>query len=141
MRLSGSEGGVASAVARMGGEPRDDGEAFWSALREQRLDFFDGPLPLWRVSLPSTAPVLALPGETLVDWGGALRWLRSDADPGAVRSVAAASGGHAMLFRGAGPGDEVYHPLSPVLARLHQRIKHAFDPRGILSPGRMYPEF
>jgi glycolate oxidase FAD binding subunit len=140
VRLSGSDGGVASAIARMGGERLEDGGAFWLALREQRLAFFEGSLPLWRISLPSTAPELALPGDTLTDWGGALRWLRSDVDGGAVRSVAAASGGHAMLFRAAEPGDDVYHPLSPVLARLHQRIKHAFDPRGILSPGRMYPE-
>ena len=141
VRLSGSASGVASAVAQLGGERVTEGDVFWTDLREQRLAFFQGPLPLWRISLPSTVVPLALPGDTLVEWGGALRWLRTDADAGAVRAVTAAAGGHATVFRGAGPADEVYHPMPSTLARLHQRIKGAFDPKGILSPGRMYPEF
>jgi len=141
VRLSGSAAGVASTVAHLGGESVTEGDAFWADLREQRLAFFLGSAPLWRISLPATAVPLALPGDTLVEWGGALRWLRTDADAGAVRAVTAAAGGHATIFRGAGPGDEVYHPLPSTLARLHRRIKEAFDPRGILSPGRMYAEF
>ena len=32
-------------------------------------------------------------------------------------------------------------PLSPALLALHRRLKKAFDPRGILNPGRLYAEF
>ena len=114
--------------------------AFWRDLREHRLAFFAGEQPLWRISLPSTAPPLAIPGEVLMDWGGALRWLRTDADADAVRAVAAAQGGHATLFRGADPAAERFHPLPAPILRLHRRIKDAFDPRGIFSPGRMYEQ-
>jgi len=140
VRLSGSDGGVASAVAALGGEAMDDDGALWRDLREQRLPFFAGDAPLWRISVPSTAAPLALPGESLVDWGGSLRWLRSDADPDAVRSVAHAAGGHATLFRGGDRAGDVHHPLTPGLLALHRRLKAAFDPRGIFNPGKLYRE-
>lgn len=133
---------MASAAQRLGGEPLAGDRAFWSDLREQRLAFFrEGSAPLWRIGVPSTAAPLALPGATLVDWGGALRWVRTDASAESVRRVASAAGGHAMRFRGATPGEEVYHPLSPALLALHRRLKAAFDPAGILNPGRMYAAF
>ena len=47
------------AHERLGGEPLAD--RYWDDLNEQRLDFFDAGLPLWRLSLPATAPVLTLP--------------------------------------------------------------------------------
>jgi len=140
VRLSGSTPGVGSAAAHLGGERVPAHEVPWTDLREQRLAPLHGGLPLWRLSVPATTPPLALPGECVIDWGGALRWLRSDVDPGAVCSVVAASGGHATLFRGADAGAEVFHPLPPALLRLHQRIKSAFDPRGILNPGAMYAD-
>ena len=89
---------------------------------------------------PASAP-LDLPGETLIDWGGALRWTRSEAPAPAVRDAAAGAGGHAMLFRNGDRGGDIYHPLSPGLERLHRRLKDAFDPRRLLNRGRMYPDW
>lgn len=34
----------------------------------------------------------------------------------------------------------VFQPLPPALLALHRRLKAAIDPRGILNPGRIYPE-
>jgi glycolate oxidase FAD binding subunit len=34
----------------------------------------------------------------------------------------------------------VFHPLPAPLLALHRRLKHSFDPAGILNPGRMYRE-
>jgi glycolate oxidase FAD binding subunit len=141
VRVSGASSGVASACRALGGESMSAADGFWHDLREQRLAFFDDPRPLWRVSVPSTVPPLAVPGDWLLEWGGALRWLRSDVDGGSVRSVAAAAGGSAMLFRGGEHDGDVYHPLAPSVLGLHQRLKHAFDPRGVLNPGRMYPDY
>ena len=36
-------------------------------------------------------------------------------------------------------GVEVFQPLDPPLAALTAKLKAAFDPAGILNPGRMYP--
>ncbi len=138
VRLSGTQNGLASARQTLGGEELPDGAIFWDALKEQRHDFFADNTPLWRLSLPPTTPPLALPGAVLVDWAGALRWLKSDADAGSVRAVAASMGGHAMAFRHGDQSSEVYHPLTDGLMRLEQQIKTAFDPEGIFNHGRMY---
>ena len=115
------------------------GEAFWTALREQTLPFFtrDGP-PLWRMSVPPGAAALEVAGDCLIDWGGALRWLRTDAPATEVRAATERAGGHATLFRGGDRTGAVFHPPAPAVLKLHQRIKAAFDPAGILNPGRMY---
>jgi glycolate oxidase FAD binding subunit len=142
VRLSGTEGGVGQAVERLGGEGggvAEDGDR-WSALREHGLAFFDTGLPLWRLSVPPATPPLALPGETLIDWGGALRWLKSDAGGEQVRSTVSEAGGHATLYRNGDRRGDVYHPLTPSMLALHQRLKASFDPKGILNRGRVYAD-
>lgn len=138
IRLSGTALGVAAARKTIGGEASD--AAIWADLREQRLDFFQGDAGLWRLSLPPAAN-LHLPGEVLTEWGGAQRWLRTDAPAAKVRAAAAVAGGHATLFRGHDGSAEVFQPLPPVLLGLHERLKQSLDPQGILNPGRMYAEF
>lgn len=138
VRLSGSAAGVDAAVRELGGEPVLDDRLFWLELREHRLPFFAGDEPLWRLSVPPAAPHLDLPGEQLLDWGGAQRWLRSSADAETIHEQAMRLGGHASLFRGGDRHGEVFAPLDPVLARLHRELKQAFDPAGILNRGRLY---
>lgn len=140
VRLSGTETGLRAAQAIVGGAPVADGKTHWRDLREQRLAFFAGEEPLWRLSVPPGAAPLALPGRWLLDWGGAQRWLRTAAPARQVREIAAAAGGHATGFRCGDRDRDCLHPLSPSLLALHRRLKTAFDPRGILNPGRMYPE-
>jgi glycolate oxidase FAD binding subunit len=80
----------------------------------------------------------------MIEWGGALRWYRTNADPATVREAARRAGGHATRFRGADMTARTaatFTPLPPVLARLHRELKSAFDPEGILNPGRMAPDF
>ena len=138
VRLAGTEGGVASAAGALGGETVDGG-AFWVALREQTLPFFaKAGEPLWRISVPPGARLAAPRGDLLVDWGGALRWLRTGAPAAKVRAAAEHAGGHAVLFRGGDRTGEVFHPLEPAVRRIHERLKAAFDPSGIFNPGRMY---
>jgi len=138
IRLSGTAGACAAAQALIGGEQVETGQAFWHNLKEQQHPFFEPTLPLWRLSLASNAPPLPLPGRWLYEWGGALRWLHSNASADEIRTHAQRAGGHATLFRG-GPRDAVFQPLSPGLWALHRRLKQAFDPHGILNPGRLYP--
>ena len=140
VRLSGAEAAVRAARAAIGGEEVESGAQFWSDLREQRLGFFRAAPRLWRLSVRSTTPPLDLPGRQLIEWGGSLRWLDSDADAGTLRAAAGASGGHATLFRAADKSAGAFQPLPPALMQLHHGLKRAFDPAGILNPGRMYQE-
>ncbi|MCY1292746.1 glycolate oxidase, subunit GlcD [compost metagenome] len=135
LRLEGGEGSVCSARLRLGGEEIDS--RYWQDLREQRLAFFEGPAPLWRLSLPNDTPPLALPGRQLIDWGGAQRWLKSDADAALIRHTVAEVGGHATRY---GAGDDPFPPLAVPLLRYHRSLKHQLDPQGIFNPGRMYAE-
>lgn len=137
LRLSGAADAVASASQSIGGEVLDDPD-FWHRAREQQTPLFTGAQRLWRLSVPPTTPPMDLPGERAIDWGGAQRWLASDADAETIRATAAEAGGHATLFR----GDDAprFHPLSESLLAVHERVKLTLDPQGILNPGRLYPE-
>jgi glycolate oxidase FAD binding subunit len=138
VRLSGSQAGVRAAAAALGGESMDGG--FWRGVREQTDRFFAGDEPLWRLSLPSPAPPLGVAGRELIEWNGALRWFKSAASASTVREAAVRLKGHATLFRARDKGAGCFAPLEPVLERLHRELKAAFDPAGILNPGRMLAE-
>jgi glycolate oxidase FAD binding subunit len=142
LRLSGAEPAVRAAAGKLGGAALAPSEAerFWNTIREHSHAFFSGTAPLWRIALPSTHPPLALDGPQLVEWGGGLRWLRSGADAAGVRAAARNAKGHATLFRADDKTAGVFSPLEPVLMRLHRELKAAFDPAGILNPGRLQPE-
>lgn len=142
VRLSGSESGVARCAREIGGE-RADGEAsagFWRSVRDQTHAFFAGDEPLWKLSLPAVADPVEAEGETMVEWHGALRWLRTRASPEEVRAKAAEAGGAAILYR-AGPSLADFRGRFPelpeTLGELHRRLTAVFDPAGILNPGRM----
>jgi len=136
VRLSGAEPAVAAARQRMGGETSPDA-AHWQGLREQSLPFFQVPT-LWRVSVPQTTAPLDLGAPSLVEWGGGVRWIAAEQDALALRSTVERVGGHATLFRAADRSGGAFHPLRPAILKIHQRLKAAFDPAGILNPGRMY---
>lgn len=139
VRLSGAETAVSAAATRIGGEALDAGDSFWYSVREQTLAFFAPPGPLWRLSVPASRPPLDLPGTGFIEWGGALRWLRTEAPGEAVWECARHAGGHATLFRtGEKPSPNIFQPLSRSIERLHRNLKDAFDPDGILNRNRMY---
>ncbi len=135
IRLEGGTGSVNAAVDRIGGVDHD--MRFWERLREHRLPFFDDPRPLWRISLPNNSPIDPMPGNVLIDWAGAQRWLKSDASPDTIRQSAQAAGGHATCFTSSST-TEPFHPLAPPLLRFHEQLKQQLDPNGIFNPGRMY---
>jgi glycolate oxidase FAD binding subunit len=142
VRLSGAAAAVAAAQKKIGGErvDREQGERFWAGIREQTDPFFRNDAPLWRISVPSATAPLKLPGEPLIEWGGALRWLCTRADARTVRDAAKRAGGHATLFRGGDKAVGVFQPLAPALMKIHRELKREFDPQGIFNRGRMYPD-
>ncbi len=133
---------------------RDNSLAMWSELRQ--LSVLQGSsAPLWRISTsPGAGPkvVAAISAymecRAFYDWSGGLVWAEvlptTDAGAADIRRVIATHGGHAMLMR-AEPAVraavDVFQPLETGLERISRKLKGAFDPAGILNPGRMYPNF
>ena len=146
LRLEGSRLAVDAAARELGGERLPAPEAPWRAVRERTHDFFDDPAPLWRVSVADHAPPLELPGDRLLDWGGAQRWLASEAPARAVFAAARAAGGHATRLRRVAHGDvervdgPLFQPLDAPLLALHRRLRDGFDPKRVLNRGRHRPE-
>jgi glycolate oxidase FAD binding subunit len=137
LRLEGGEGSVAAAHDRLGGELLS--AEYWADLNEHRLSFFDEDQPLWRLSVPHNTPRLSLPGLQLIDWGGAQRWLKSDAEAAFIRQVASEVGGHVTCYSH-GLIDSPFQPLPAALMRYHRNLKQQLDPQGIYNPGRLYAE-
>ena len=112
---------------------------FWGQVREAEA-FAGGRRPLWRISVPPAAGwrIGEAVGEALYDWGGGLVWAPWE-DAAAVRAAARAAGGHATLWRGEADAP-AFEPLEGPLAALTARVKAAFDPDGVLNPGRLAGE-
>lgn len=132
----------------------DNSLAFWGELRQLSL-LQESPGTLWRISTrPTAGPkvVAAISSymqcHAYYDWSGGLIWLEvpatSDAGATDIRRVVATHGGHATLIRAAPEvraAVDVFQPLDAGLETISRRLKSAFDPAGILNPGRMYASF
>ena len=131
------------------GEPAD---MLWQSVRDVMLLAHPRQRSVWRVSVaPNKGPEVAAQVSRALDarlyfvWSGGLLWIATDAagDAGAsaIRAATRQHGGYATLVRG--PAEvraavDVFEPLSAPLMQLTAGIKTAFDPAGILNPGRMY---
>lgn len=133
---------------------------FWREVRDVTLldapdagsDGHSGAGTVWRISIPpAAAPRIldalhaALDMEAFLDWGGGLIWARvgymTDAGSYVIRRTLGTIGGHATLIRADADvraSIPVFHPETAGVERLSRNIKEAFDPEGILNPGRMY---
>lgn len=126
--------------------------AFWDEIRTLKM-FQKSDRPLWRIStVPTAAAKLVhnlarkIDVRVLYDWSGGLVWLEtppiSDAGAVEIRRNLAEIGGHATLIRAEAPARaaiDVFQPLDKPVMALTASLKRAFDPVGILNPGRMYP--
>lgn len=140
VRLSGKHNTVEHYANELKLETVLQGNDYWRDLCEHDHSFFDNERTLWRLSLPSHTSIYNYNEPCLIDWGGAQHWLLSDRLAEKIRDEIKALNGHATLFRGSKGTDEVFHPLSAQLEQLHKKIKRAFDPAGILNPGKMYED-
>lgn len=141
VRLSGAKRTVAAAINKIGGGAANVDDLFWPDLNEQRLDFFQGSMNLWRLCVPPATAELHLDGDWLYDWGGGLRWLKSGESAQRIFAAAEHAQGHALLFKGQERSGDVFQPLSGKLQQLNRNIKQTFDPGGIFNPHRMYPDW
>lgn len=140
-------------LASSGSADRLDGAdslKLWRLVRDV-TPFVGTNTPVWRISVAPTcgAALIAslkdqLDLDAYYDWSGGLVWV-SCLDGGihddkVRKTIADLGGGHAMLVRADAPtraSTSVFQPQPAPLAALAKRLKHQFDPHGILNPGRM----
>ncbi|WP_374413564.1 FAD-binding protein [Novosphingobium colocasiae] len=99
----------------------------------------------WRVHLPPRhAPSLVARLDPLgidwaMDWGGSRVWIGHAGSSLAVRQAAADLGGEATLVRADAAMRAAvppFQPRAPGLAALEQRVRRAFDPKGVFATTR-----
>lgn len=158
------EGPAPSVVARLkqltklidrqeGAEVLQDDADLWRTIRDG-APFAAQDGDLWRATLPSSSAAgvlkeLGADAATLVDWGGGLLWWQEGphtfgrATQMRLRAALQKAGGRATLLRASAArraAESAFDPLAPNLLALNRRVKDAFDPLGLLNPGRLYPE-
>jgi glycolate oxidase FAD binding subunit len=137
LRLSGGEAGVEAFARELGGEA--EGLGFWDDVRSFRHPALAAYPRLRRLSMPQSQPIPAWCERVAAwDWAGAQIWFQALLHSAAMWDLAGKLGGHVTVHHGVQPPGEVFQPLAPAMLALHQRLKSALDPAGVLNPGRMY---
>lgn len=125
-------------------------DAGWAYVRDC-LPFAERAGAVWRISCKQSqaadlaASIRALrEAAVFYDQGGGLLWLltpeETDAGAATIRAEAAKCGARATLVRASSAIRGAVEPFPPEpapIAALSARIKAAFDPHGILNPGRL----
>ncbi|MCH8884430.1 MAG: glycolate oxidase subunit GlcE [SAR324 cluster bacterium] len=162
IRVEGPEPSViyrSGQIARLAGDnavtilEREASREVWRAIRElEPLPLEEGEA-LWRFSVPPTESVPLVEElsrrtnlRPVYDWGGGLVWARLPAatDAAELHRAAEAAGGHARLVRTTRPladGSERLPAQTGARELIHRNLKQAFDPEGILNPGKWYPDW
>ena len=143
---------LAAQLALAGTVILDDAtsRAVWRAVRDVRPLAAEPGDAVWRVSVRPSAGAGVLTGLTkghgmtgYLDWGGGLVWLTGPATEAAHLAIEAAAthaGGQWTLMRAPDSLRSAVRvvPDEPApLARITRRVKAAFDPKGIMNPGRI----
>ncbi|MGA7328699.1 MAG: FAD-binding protein [Rhodomicrobium sp.] len=162
LRLEGVPQSLAYRIEKLRKELAPFGEAyeidhqrsrdFWAAVRSLSFLSAEFDRPLWRITTaPSKAALIVralspfFEVNAAYEWSGGLLWLElppsSDASATEVRRVLAEFEADSMLMRAPAQvreSIEVFHPLSFSKMKIIRALKAAFDPAGVLNPGRMY---
>jgi glycolate oxidase FAD binding subunit len=128
----------------------EDSAVLWRSVRTLKPFVAARERPLWRISVAPArghelAAAITPAAQMFYDWAGGLIWVAmpfpDEPDATAVRGAVAAIGGHATLIRAPAAvraSLNVFAPEAPGIAALNKRVKDAFDPNGVLNPGRMW---
>jgi glycolate oxidase FAD binding subunit len=133
VRLAGAEAAVGAALQRLSGVselvPDATAHAHWLSLRDQTHAIF-AAANLRRLSLPLNTPPLAS-APSLIEWGGALRWLDATTPVRDLHAQLTPLGGSVTGW----PCELVRETqaLEPTLARLNAAVRAVYDPKGLFN--------
>ena len=129
IRLQGSEIAIEQTLPLLDDFHEEDGN-YWHLLNEQKLDFFKSAENLWRIALPfEQSNGQSFTGARIWDWGGALCWLKSDAESRSILQTARDKHGSARLFSGHIENDLTLEANS--ISAIRERLQRVFDPHNI----------
>jgi len=128
---------------------------FWMALRDAGIFALGSDWQIWRLTVPPSEGadhlkrMLEICGkaEWFMDWGGGLIWLALPEEAGIaaaeIRRQIPPGQGDAILLRASLDFRAANDPImiSPDVKALALRVKQAFDPQGILNPGRLHRDW
>lgn len=130
LRLSGFETAVKAAQRRVGATKLADQQEFWSSITDASHAFFKrDEASIYRLSLPPATPHLDIPGDWLIDWGGALRWLKTEVPRNQWQQLVTQAGG--SLLPWPARREDWLTTGERSIDRLQSRIREAFDPSGV----------
>jgi len=111
----------------------------WEDLCHHQHDFFGGRADVWQLSLPKWSDLSDLAQPFLMDWAGARYWVKaSNAEQlELLKERARKLGGYLSAYDSSGRSVAQYPSMPVALLKLHQNLKNAYDPAGILNPGRL----
>ncbi len=130
-RLAGVASAVEAASKRIGGSEVSIAQGPWARLTDARHEFFSSGMPIYRLSLPSAAPHLDTPGNWLIDWGGAMRWLATEVPARNWLPEVMKVGGRVLAWPPARA--DWLRTGDAAIDRLQARIRAAFDPNRVFA--------
>lgn len=139
LRLSGRSVAVvhdSDVLAKQVSFTRVDAD-IWRKISEFEHEFFQTSNTLAWVNVPPDTPSLDIPGDQLVDWGGARRFIKTEISIQEIRAIVSKLGGSTISLQSE-DRSLCFEPLVPALMTIHTRFKQAFDPQQILNPDRLY---
>ncbi|MEY4765145.1 MAG: hypothetical protein RI907_1818, partial [Pseudomonadota bacterium] len=150
LRLAGARAAVVQAVQGLYKARRGElltppvADAFWQGVRDHTDEFFvrarqavdqagQQGVTLWRLSVPATTPPLALHGEQLTEWLGALRWVCTPAPAASIHELMSRVGGQAQPFYRAPSQPWSLSPQQASTLRLQAQVQRSMDPHGVFD--------
>lgn len=131
-RIEGSSAAVTESRRRLT-EFAEASQSPWPAIREWQLPGVSLADTFWGIDVAPATPVNDAGPATLIDWGGARRFLTRPPAAGAVGIVTRYGSACATRSQSLSPSPA----LVPALQSLRDNLKRAMDPAGIFNPGRL----
>jgi glycolate oxidase FAD binding subunit len=126
----------------------DESCHFWASLKDLSAFTGEDDACIWQLWLPCThaaSVAKGLGGPAIYDWGGSRVFVQSRAEnmqsqADSLRKQIAEAGGSASLLRATSDVRRqvgTFQPRHGALREVGERLRCAFDPNGVLNPGKL----